>query len=191
MRSEHTRVIVDIDGVLGDFVTAMSHWTSIHRGVTGLGEPSSYSFAADPCWRRVYRSDGEFATALTMAGASGLYLSEPVLDPGAARVIAYLRNRGARVLVVTARSDDDPSVDAVIRRDTADWLAAYGFVVDGLVFAADKLAVDCDVIIEDSPITIARASAAGIRAVRVPHPYNMTSGGVVMSTWAADVILGD
>jgi beta-phosphoglucomutase-like phosphatase (HAD superfamily) len=191
MGSEHAGAIVDIDGVLGDFVTAMSRWTSIHRGVAGLGEPSSYSFAADPCWRRAYRSDGEFATALTMAGESGLYLSEPVLDPGAARVIADLRDRGARVLAVTARSDGDPSVDAVIRRDTAGWLAAHGFVVDGLVFAADKLAVGCDVIIEDSPITIARAVAAGIRAVRVPHPYNTMSGGVAMRAWSADVILGD
>jgi beta-phosphoglucomutase-like phosphatase (HAD superfamily) len=65
---------------------------------------------------------------------------------------------------------------------TARWLEAIGLPFDDLHCSLDKVSrcvdLGIDVLIDDSPVNLARARAAGMRAATILHPWNEELQGV-------------
>ena len=59
---------------------------------------------------------------------------------------------------------------------TAEWLAKIGMPYDDLHCSFDKVSrcveLDIDVLVDDSPVNIAKARAEGIVAATIVHPWN-------------------
>jgi len=70
---------------------------------------------------------------------------------------------------------------------TARWLEAIGLPYDDLYCSFDKVSrcveLDIDVLIDDSPVNIARARDHGITAATIAHPWNehLNRDGVVVA----------
>ena len=76
---------------------------------------------------------------------------------------------------------------------TAAWLDSIGMPYDDLHCSFDKIArcveLDIDVLVDDSPVNIAKARAAGMVAATIVHPWNeeiaATDGVIGAPDWKA------
>jgi hypothetical protein len=89
--------------------------------------------------------------------------------PGAVETVKTWKDQGHFVHITSHR--DGAAHDA-----TAAWLDRIGLPHDDLHCSFDKVSrcveLDIDVLIDDSPINIARALEAGITAATIRHPWN-------------------
>jgi hypothetical protein len=74
---------------------------------------------------------------------------------------------------------------------TSEWLSSVGFAHDDLHCSFDKISrcveLEIDVLIDDSPVNIARALDAGITPATISHPWNeeicLEEGVICASDW--------
>ena len=89
--------------------------------------------------------------------------------PGAVETVRDWHEAGHFIHVTSHRR-------AETRDATARWLDAIGLPYDELYCSFDKLArareLGIDVLIDDSPVNLARARAAGMTAATLRHPWN-------------------
>jgi FMN phosphatase YigB (HAD superfamily) len=89
--------------------------------------------------------------------------------PGAVETIARWHERGHFIHITSHRATD-------AQPHTAQWLEAIGLPHDELYCSYDKIArcveLKIDVLIDDSPVNLARAVEAGITAATIEHPWN-------------------
>ena len=89
--------------------------------------------------------------------------------PGAVEAVRAWHEAGHFIHITSHRSTE--SHDATER-----WLRSIGLPYDELYCSYDKIAraveIGIDVLIDDSPVNLARADDAGILAVTIAHPWN-------------------
>jgi HAD superfamily hydrolase (TIGR01509 family) len=89
--------------------------------------------------------------------------------PGAVETVRAWRDAGHWIHVTSHRRD-------TARDATARWLDSIGLPYDDLHCSFDKVArcveLRVDVLIDDSPVNIARAREAGMLAATIIHPWN-------------------
>jgi beta-phosphoglucomutase-like phosphatase (HAD superfamily) len=108
--------------------------------------------------------------------------SEPY--PGAVDVVNAWHAAGHFIHVTSHRAEGCQAA-------TARWLGQIGLQVDDLHCSYDKVArcvaLEIDVLIDDSPVNIQRALEAGIRPATIRHPWNDelcdTEDVVCASSW--------
>jgi uncharacterized protein len=104
--------------------------------------------------------------------------------PGAVEAVRRWHDDGHWIHITSHRRDST-------RGATARWLDAIGLPFDDLHCSFDKvsrcLELGIDVLIDDSPVNIQRAQAAGIVPATIVHPWNrqLVEDGVVgASDWS-------
>jgi beta-phosphoglucomutase-like phosphatase (HAD superfamily) len=89
--------------------------------------------------------------------------------PGAVETVRAWHERGHWIHVTSHRR-------AGAARATAAWLESIGMPFDDLYCSFDKVSrcieLGVDVLIDDSPVNIARATDAGMVAATIVHPWN-------------------
>lgn len=166
-------VVVDLDGVVYDFVGALRSWL-IAKGYPKVGaEPQHWDF---PEWGiPPERIELECMEAVA---AGHLFWTGTAVE-GAAEVLRAIRIEGHTIKFVTARCWSG-SVEA-----THAWLATQGIEYDGIVFVRDKACVAADLYLDDAPHQIVALRSAGRRAVVFDQPYNRAISGERVVGWLA------
>jgi uncharacterized HAD superfamily protein len=108
--------------------------------------------------------------------------SEPY--PHAVETVAAWHERGHYIHITSHRSVDSHDV-------TARWLDRIGLPFDDLYCSYDKVTrcveLDIDLLIDDSPVNLDRASEHGIAGATIIHPWNRSLAGrpdiVVAPDW--------
>ncbi len=89
--------------------------------------------------------------------------------PGAVEAVAAWHAAGHFIHVTSHRTTDAHDV-------TARWLEQIGLPYDELYCSFDKVSrcieIGIDVLIDDSPVTLLKASEAGITTATIEHPWN-------------------
>jgi uncharacterized protein len=89
--------------------------------------------------------------------------------PGAVDVIRQWHEAGHFIHITSHRATD-------AHPHTAEWLTQIGLPHDELYCSYDKIArcveLEIDVLIDDSPVNLLNAVAAGITAATLEHPWN-------------------
>jgi beta-phosphoglucomutase-like phosphatase (HAD superfamily) len=89
--------------------------------------------------------------------------------PGAVETIRGWHEAGHQIHIVSHRH-------AGAREATAEWLERIGLPYDGLDCSEDKIVhakrIGVELLIDDSPVNLAAALAAGIRGATLAHPWN-------------------
>lgn len=182
------RIMVDIDGCIGDFVGSMALWTARHKRIYGLHEPKTYAFNDDEAWSKAYPTKESFIDALKNAIIDRIYLHEA---PSASSVetLHGLHDDGHQIIIATDRAFGVPLIDDVARQDTRDWLEDNGYIYDSLVITPHKEDIDADIFIEDSPKNMKNIMDAGGKVIRIPHSYNISvPADLTMPIWDKDTI---
>jgi uncharacterized protein len=103
--------------------------------------------------------------------------------PGAVEAVRRWHDQGHWIHVTSHRR---PSAAAA----TASWLDSIGMPYDDLHCSFDKVGrcveLGIDVLIDDSPVNLARAREAGIATVTIAHPWNehlSQDGVIVAASW--------
>ncbi len=89
--------------------------------------------------------------------------------PGAVDAVRSWHEAGHFIHITSHRAADS-------HESTERWLRAIGLPFDELYCSYDKIAraveIGIDVLIDDSPVNLARADDAGIAAATIAHPWN-------------------
>jgi uncharacterized HAD superfamily protein len=89
--------------------------------------------------------------------------------PGAVEVVGAWHEAGHFIHITSHRATESHEA-------TERWLAAIGLPYDELYCSYDKIAraveIGIDVLIDDSPVNLARAADAGIVGATIAHPWN-------------------
>ena len=104
--------------------------------------------------------------------------------PGAVETVGAWRAAGHWIHVTSHRA-------ARTRRPTEAWLRRIGLPYDDLHLSFDKVSrcveLGVDLLVDDSPVNIARARGQGIAAATLAHPWNEHLDGrdgiIVASDW--------
>lgn len=166
------RIALDIDGVLGGYLEALS------RIVWGrsLPEPASYRVWTDPAWP--VDDEQGFLRAHAAAVARGLYEDEPC-NGDVALFSRRMAAEGGRFAldVVTSRRDDGDGV-------TEGWLRRHRVAFGGLVHAARptaKALMGYDVVVDDDPAVLFAARSMGSLALAPAHRWTRGLGVAVFA----------
>jgi uncharacterized HAD superfamily protein len=96
--------------------------------------------------------------------------------PGAVETIRAWHERGHFIHITSHRATH-------ARAHTSEWLERIGLPHDELYCSFDKVArcveIGIDVLIDDSPVNLARAVEVGITAATLEHPWNREAPGVI------------
>jgi pseudouridine-5'-monophosphatase len=184
-------VIFDMDGVLLD--TERFYTEVTQEIVARFGKTYDWSVKSQLIGRPELESARRLVAALELPITPEEYLAERKLGlarlmpgaepmPGARELVERLHARGAPVAVATSSTS---GLYALKTERHADWFRFFSAVVRGddprlvrgkpapdiFLLAASDLGADPSrcVVIEDSPVGIEAAHAAGMQAVAVPH----------------------
>jgi FMN phosphatase YigB (HAD superfamily) len=98
--------------------------------------------------------------------------------PGAVETIQRWHDQGHFIHITSHRATD-------AHPHTSEWLDQIGLPHDELYCSYDKIArcleIGIDVLIDDSPETLARAVEAGITAATLEHPWNKDVPDVILA----------
>jgi uncharacterized HAD superfamily protein len=89
--------------------------------------------------------------------------------PGAVETVRHWHEQGHWIHITSHRSDE-------AREATARWLERIGMPYDDLHCSYDKVTrcveLHIDVLVDDSPVNLARAQEQGIAGATIVHPWN-------------------
>lgn len=164
------RIGVDCDNVIYPFADIFRLYCEDVMG-RHLPTPTVWNFEKE--WDL---SIERFHRLLRRGHDRGIVFSLGAPPKTAIDVLGELRH-AHEVVIVTARP-------AYSKRATLAWLDHWEIPRDDLVFADDKAAVDIDVLIDDSPLQIEAARAAGKVGIVFDQPWNWNAGGPYVSGWS-------
>lgn len=103
--------------------------------------------------------------------------------PGAVDAIRRWHAAGHFIHITSHRAPD-------AHAHTSEWLRRIGLPYDELYCSYDKVArcveIGIDVLIDDSPVNLAKARTAGILGATIAHPWNRGLDGVISAPdWPA------
>lgn len=170
---------VDLDGVCGDYESALRASVASRRGV----EPDSL----EP-----QRSTGHFTEwGLTAEGFQEAHRIAVTEDrifrtmepyPDVAEVLWRLSDAGVWIRIITHRLLFN-GLHESSAADTAVWLDQHDIPYRDLCFIGDKAMVGADVYIDDSPHNIINLREAGRTAIVFDQLYNRHLDGPRVQSW--------
>jgi hypothetical protein len=153
------KIIVDIDNILWPFAPALyERLKRVSPGILPIGQWGAWKF-----WEK------EMDTRTFYRTLKEIHMSQEEFKPyeDAGWFLRSLKERGFLILVASHREKD--TYDA-----TARWLNKYDLYYDELHVLNDKSKLFDGVfgVVDDSPITLAKAAKAGIVATGLLFPWN-------------------
>lgn len=172
---------LDLDGVVADYTAGFGAFVAEQAGmqVTELPPPTAWNFH-QAGWPIL--DSAHYLKLHAAAVNNAMFAEMPVID-GAVEAIQNLRDAGVFIRIITHRLIPGTKPSMVIA-DTVDWLEHHGIEFDDICFLADKSALNCDLLIEDSPSNIAAYAEAGKRVLIYDQPYNQASIGDRVRNWS-------
>lgn len=170
------RLMVDLDGVVYDFVDTLTYWCRWREGMSSdrLPYPASWDFYRDQ-WGLTLE---EFLAIGGRAVDDGYLFAEGYSIEGAIDGLHALRDAGHTIHIATDRSYGSRSVE-----NTERWLTANAVPYDSLTFGRDKSVVDADIYIDDRDKNVEALRAAGKSAVIFDQPWNQNVDGPRVYDW--------
>lgn len=159
------RALVDVDGTLWSLYDVLLPILHEKYGVP-LELPTEWDFY------KTYMTDSQFYKCVDEAHDEQWY-SEPFV--GAPELFGLLKNYNVEAIVASHRN---PRFNS----DLAEWLARhYMQPVSGIYTGYDKrfLIRECQIVIDDSPSTIAYVQSLGIRSLAIRWPWNAETTAVL------------
>jgi FMN phosphatase YigB (HAD superfamily) len=155
------RIAVDIDSTLHDYWEVLSEISVRRFGV-------ELPYEEQLTWGLTRLRPEQLALCVKESHSEERILAG-VPYPGAVEAVRDWRERGHAVYVASNREAD--CHDA-----TAAWLDAIGLPFDGLLCCSQKLErcleLGVELLIDDSPMSIAGALERGLLAATITHPWN-------------------
>jgi uncharacterized protein len=169
------RLAIDIDSTLHPYWEQLAAIARRRYGVD-LPYDTQYTWEVDRLQPEQLR-----ACVVETHTAEHVLAAEPY--PGAVETITKWHEQGHFIQITSHRATD-------AHAHTAEWLQAIGLPHDELYCSYDKIArcieLDIDVLIDDSPLNLARAVDAGMTAATLEHPWNRDLPGVISAPdWPA------
>ena len=196
MNAENAFVLgVDLDGVCGDYETALRHVVAAECGVApdSFGPQTEWEFSNGDWPIR----DLEHYVALHKTGVLDyrMFASMPVID-GASDALWRLSDAGVWIRVITHRLFVSWG-HAIVVGDTVDWLQQTR--PDGrplipyrdICFVGQKADVGSDLYVDDAPHNIAALRKARADVITYDTLYNRDVPGLRAHSWdeVADIVL--
>jgi 5'-nucleotidase len=163
------RILLDVDGVLGDFVSGARQWVNEHHGLTFVDEQiTDYDLMTS-----FGLSSGGWPPFIDWLSITRFCLKMPIY-PGAVEFVDDLRKLG-EVIAVTSPFVGVDHWESDRRR----WLEQHFAIGHGdLVFCKRKELVRGDLLIDDKPENVeAFAKHPGQTGVLFTRPWNATHSG--------------
>jgi len=178
--SENSFILgVDLDGVVGDFYSAMrriaAEW--LEKPLEAL--PTEVTYGLDE-WGLVEYGGYERLHRFAVSQRNLFKDMEPIKD--APSILRKLSGKGIRVRIITHRLFLKYYHKATITQ-TVDWLDSWDIPYWDLCFMADKGAVGAHVYIDDSPANIKRLRDLGCHTIVFSNSTNRDLGGPRAETW--------
>ena len=155
------RIAVDIDSTLHQYWDQFAAVAKRRFGV-------DLRYEEQLTWRIIQlRPEQASVCVAETHSEANVLAAEPY--PGAVEAVTAWHEAGHFIHVTSHRTTD--AHDA-----TARWLDRIGLPYDELYCSFDKVArcieIGIDVLIDDSPVTLLKASEAGITTATIEHPWN-------------------
>lgn len=179
------RIMIDIDGCLGDFNKMMADYYHLQD----MPEPDDYAYFHATKWKDFFINKEDFTEKYIQLVADHGYLTEPIIDPLAITVLNKLHAEGNQIVVATHRGFSQLNgterqwINRQAHDETIKWLNKVGLEYDDVMLTADKREAKADVYIEDSPINIANLQKEGAKhIIMISHVYNRQVEGIDLDT---------
>jgi hypothetical protein len=155
------RIALDIDSTLHDYWPGFA---AAARGRFGVELP----YADQVTWEiGSLRPEQVRALVAETHAAESILAARPYA--GAVEVVREWHAAGHEIHVMSHREES-------CREATDRWLRSVGFAVDALECSSDKVGrcveVGVGLLVDDSPVNLARALDAGIAVATIAHPWN-------------------
>jgi hypothetical protein len=155
------RIAIDIDSTLHHYWDELAGSAKRRFGV-------DLPYEHQHTWKITRLRDEQLRACIADThSAQAIARAEPY--PHAVEIVNAWHEAGHWIHVTSHRAEDCHAA-------TGDWLAAIGLQFDDLHCSYDKVSrcieLDIDVLIDDSPITLARAIENGMVAATLVHPWN-------------------
>jgi hypothetical protein len=155
------RIAIDIDSTLHHYWDVLS---DAARRRFGVDLPYEEQFT----WGITRLRDEQLAVCIAETHSDEVIAAGRPY-PGAVEAVNCWHEAGHFIHITSHRADG-------CQRATAGWLERIGLQYDDLHCSYDKVArcveLDIDLLIDDSPVNIARALERGIAAATIVHPWN-------------------
>ncbi|MDR3341214.1 MAG: 5'-nucleotidase [Treponema sp.] len=170
---------VDLDGVVGDFYSAMrrvaAEW--LHKPLESLTEEVSYGLEE---WGIAEYGGYDRLHRFAVTQRNLFRDMQPIVDAPA--ILRKLSNRGIRIRIITHRLFLKHSHKTSITQ-TVDWLDSYDIPYWDLCFMNDKGAVGAHVYIDDAPSNIIPLRMQGCRTIVFTNSTNRQLPGPRADSW--------
>jgi uncharacterized HAD superfamily protein len=155
------RIAIDIDSTLHHYWDQFAEVAARRFGV-------DLPYASQTTWR-ITQMETEQAALCVAETHREEFVAAAVPYEGAVEAVNAWHAHGHFIHITSHRATT--AHDA-----TAAWLEAIGLAHDELYCSYDKIArcreIEIDLLIDDSPVNLAGAAAAGIRGATILHPWN-------------------
>ena len=170
---------VDLDGVCGDYESALRASVASRRGVSVDTLPAQHSTGHFSEWG--LSAEG-FREAHRVAVLEDRIFRTMDPYPDVAEVLWRLSDAGVWIRIITHRLLFN-GLHESSAADTAVWLDQHDIPYRDLCFIGDKAMVGADVYIDDSPHNIVNLREAGRTAVVFDQLYNRHLDGPRVTSW--------
>jgi len=170
---------VDLDGVVGDFYSAMRKIAAgwLDKPLESLSTEVSFGLSE---WGLEEFGGYERLHRYAVMQHNLFRDMEPIKDAPA--ILRKLSGRDIRIRIITHRLFLKYSHRATITQ-TVDWLDSWDIPYWDLCFMADKGAVDAHVYIDDSPANIIRLRDLGCKTIVFTNSTNRDLAGPRANNW--------
>jgi len=155
------RIAIDIDSTLHHYWDQLAEVVRRRHGVD-LPYEEQHTWA-------ITKLDADLVYECVLETHTEAYISAGEPYPGAVEAVSAWHDAGHFIHITSHRSTDSHAA-------TERWLDAIGLPYDELYCSYDKIAraveIGIDVLIDDSPVNLARADDAGIVGATISHPWN-------------------
>src|SRR3954451_19871667 len=155
------KIAIDIDSTLHHYWDQFAEVAQRRHGV-------DLPYQEQHTWG-VHVLEPEQVRAVVMETHGEDYVAAAVPYPGAIEAVTRWHEAGHWIHITSHRS-------TVAHEATALWLEQHGIPFDDLYCSYDKVTrceeLGVDLLVDDSPVNIARARERGIAVARLRHPWN-------------------
>jgi 5'-nucleotidase len=170
---------VDLDGVCGDYTTALREVVARRTGrdLSELPLDRSWDF------REWGLTPAQFEAHHRAAVVEDRIFRTMPAMPGVAETLWRLSDAGIWIRIITHRLYVNWGHAAAVA-DTVDWLDAAGVPYRDLCFLGAKPQVEADCYVEDAPHNVVALRDSGAYVIVFDQPYNREVDGPRASDWA-------
>ncbi len=159
---------VDLDGVVGDFYTAMRHIAAEWLDKPLAALPEEVSFGLEE-WGIAEYGGYDRLHRFAVTQCDLFRVMQPLKDAPA--VLRKLSQKGVRIRIITHRLYLKYAHKTSIIQ-TVDWLDSWDIPYWDLCFLKDKVAVGAHVYIDDAPSNIVQLREHGYRTIAFSNSTN-------------------